>query len=106
MNTEVDECRKFCTLVARHPDITNATARIGAWLFGVAELLGRDSLEVSYRDIRDGFVLDDHQIEGTGSHIDTIKSSIEWLENKNVVETSQGRPIGFGHFSRVYKLVL
>lgn len=106
MDTKVDECRKFCTLVASHPDITNATARIGAWLFGVAELAGASTFEGSYRDIRDGFVVNGRKISGTGSHIGTIKSSIEWLEDKQVIRTSQGKPTGFGHFSRVYELIL
>jgi hypothetical protein len=86
--------------------MTNATARIGAWLLGVSEVTGLKSIALSYRQIRDGFTHGAHTIPGTGSHIDTVKASVECLEAVGVVKTSQGSPIGFGKFSRIYNIVL
>jgi len=97
---------RFCKFVSCTPEVSNATARIGAWLIGVAEQRGGFPVELTYRQIRDGIQVDDDSIPGTGSRLETIKAAVQWLEDHGVLETSIGGPSGFGHFTRKYSITL
>lgn len=106
MSTNAQQCQRFCALLLSHPEMTNATARIGAWLLAVSGQTGLQSISLSYRQIRDGFEFGANTFRGIGSHIDTVKASVEWLEREGVISTSQGDPIGFGHYARVYTIII
>jgi len=88
---------RFCRLVVAHPDMPNAAAKLGSWMIGVAANAGGFPVALSLREIQ----------RGTGSRIETIKSSIEWLENKQVLSYEDGtQHIGFGHHARLYSFKL
>ena len=98
------QCQKFCQIVANTPDITNATVRTGVWLLGVASELGGFPVELTYRQIRDGFEINNKHIPGTGSRHETIKSTLQWLEEAKLLSHTAGSKVGFGHTSRHYSM--
>lgn len=100
------QCAKFCRVVASTPEMTNATARIGTWMFGVAAASGGFPIELTYRQIRDGVEINNKTIPGTGSRHETIRASIDWLKEHGILTYSDGDPIGFGHMSRKYSMKL
>lgn len=87
----------FCSFVADHPKLSNAHARFGMWLIGVAEKLGGFPVEVSYSEVRGGFMRGDIKIEGTGSRIETTKAATEALVEAGILEVEEGSYAGFGY---------
>lgn len=98
---------RFCHLVEKHPEMTNATARIGAWLASVQIKLGHP-LRLSYRQIKDGFERGDFKCGGTGSRAETIRASMDWLESHGYVECFEDKPVkgGGGLPSKNYTMVI
>lgn len=97
---------KLCHVIASTPDVTNATARIAAWMVGVADITGGFPIELSYRQVTDGFTKDGVIVAGTGSRTETIKVAFEWLEARGYLKVEEGSAIGFGHSSHLYTLSL
>lgn len=94
---------RFCVVVEANPEITNATARIGAWLIGTAVKLGGFPVQLSLRQIQKGFSREGVTIEGTGCRMETIKASLEWLETSGYLHSEDSPAIsGFGHHARLY----
>lgn len=93
---------RVCYLVLSRPDISNATARIAMWLAGACASDRATSIELSRRQVSQGFVRDGEKFAGTGCRDETVKASLEWLEAAGVITSTEGRSVGFGHQSRVY----
>ena len=102
--TPAENALGLCILVSRDKEISNATARLAAWFIGAAARAGGFPLELSLSNIRDGFATNDDFIDGTGSRIETLKNSIEWLEAHGVLSSIDGKKIGFGYSSRLYTM--
>lgn len=96
----------YCDLITRRKDMPNATARLGAWLVGVASRLGGFPVELSFTQMRDGFETPGGRIDGTGSRTETIRASLGWLEENGLLSSTEGSPVGFGYTSRIYTLNL
>ena len=94
----------FCEVITRNPQMTNATARIGAWLIGAAYKTGGFPIELSFRQIGNGFTRNGVTVEGTGSHATTIRQALEWLEENGHLKSTDGNAVGFGHRSRIYTM--
>ena len=94
----------FCRMVSNTPDITNATARIGAWFIGAANQTGGFPLELSLAQIRLGFTKGGVHIPGTGSRNETLRASIDYLEKKGFMSSEEGRPQTGGFSSRKYSM--
>lgn len=90
---------RLCVAVAQNHDIPSPTARIAAWLIGVAELRGGFPIEVSCRQIQLGVDQDGVKVQGTGCHNATIRESLEWLETRGLISISEGAYSGGGHNS-------
>lgn len=95
---------RFCKAVSTHPQMSNATARIGAWLIGAAAATGGFPLELTLRQIQTGFTRNGRTVQGTGSRPETIRASLEWLEANGYLNSVDGRRGGFGHYSRIYSM--
>lgn len=95
----------FCDLVTRQ-DMPNAAARLGAWLVGAAHRSHGFPIELSFTQMRDGFDTPHGRVLGTGSRMETIKASLSWLEQNGYLSSREGRPLGFGYYSRWYTLTL
>ena len=94
----------FCRYVADHPEVNNSDARIGAWLIGAVAKTGQSPLELTYRDIYKGFSMAGSSVEGLGSRYETIRASIEKLENIGLISCTEGRQVGFGYTSKHYTI--
>ncbi len=94
----------FCRLVTEQKGISNATARLCAWLIGVSDKTGGFPLELSLRQITDGFEHNGVKVIGTGSREETIRASLAWLEEHGFLQSTVGRQVGFGHAAGVYHL--
>jgi hypothetical protein len=97
---------KLCTVVSQTRDMSNATARIAAWMVGAANATGGFPIELSYRQVKEGFTKEGKDVPGTGSRTETIKAAFDWLEEKGYLTVIEGSAIGFGHSSRLYRLEL
>lgn len=86
--------------------MTNATVRIATWMFGVAAISGGFPVELTYRQIRDGIEINNKLIPGTGSRHETIKASLDWLEENGILKSDNGKPTGFGKSTRLYSMTL
>jgi len=96
----------FCRKVTyKHPDISNATARLAVWFIGAAELTGGFPLELTLRQINEGFEKEGEFVEGTGCRRETMNYAIEWLTRNKFLEVKPGSPVGFGHSSHLYTMV-
>ena len=102
----VTQAERLCEQVVKDSEISNATVRISAWLVGVAALTGGFPVDLTYRQVREGYTKNGVYIAGTGSRIETIKASFEWLEKRGYLVTEEGSASGFGHTSRLYRLIL
>lgn len=105
MSTNI-QAERLCEQVVKSKDMSNATVRIAAWLLGAANASGGFPLDLSYRQVRDGYNKEGVYIAGTGSRIETIKASFEWLEDRGYLTTEKGNASGFGHTTRLYRLTL
>lgn len=92
----------FTKMVAQNPDVSNATARIGAWIIGAAIIADEYPLELSMRQITEGMQRNNQQIKGTGCRFETVKTSLEWLQQNGVIKSKDGNPTRAGHRSRLY----
>lgn len=99
------QAERLCEIVITD-DINSTTVRTAAWLIGAAKVAGGFPLELSLRQIREGFKRDGAEVAGTGSRLETIKASLEWLEQRGYLTTKTGNAIGFGHTSCFYYLDL
>jgi hypothetical protein len=97
---------RFCDAVVINYDMSNATARIGAWMIGAAKQVGGFPLELSLRQISEGFTVGRVTVKGTGSRLETIKAALEWLEQEGLLKIEEGGHAGFGKHSRVYHMEL
>lgn len=100
---------RFCQLVAESPEMSNATARIGAWMIGAAIKTGGFPLEISMRQVTHGFKTrgpkrDRIKVEGTGSKDITVRTALNWYEERGYLTSTQGEPRGFGSHARRYTL--
>lgn len=100
MTETVDNEKGFCAALVGNPDMPNPAAKIGAWLAGVAQLTGGFPLELTMREIEKGFEKNGVRIEGTGNHSSSIRSAMDWLEDRGIIRTEEGRQAGFGHKAR------
>lgn len=100
MSSSVAE--RFCERVSETPEMSNATARVAAWLIGVAMKLGGFPLSLSIRQICNGFERDGMEFPGTGCRIETAKYALQWLEENGLLESTEGEKSGFGHHRRNY----
>jgi dihydroxyacid dehydratase/phosphogluconate dehydratase len=94
-----------CDAVTKYPGMTNATAKVAAWLVGAAQRNGGFPIEVSVTQICDGMKLGAFTIAGTGSRPETIRAAINWLIEHQIIEATEGRPVGFGFKSHIYDMV-
>lgn len=106
MSVDITQSAKLCTAVATTPKVSNATVRVAAWLVGALYILGVTEVELSYRQIKDGFDKGDKTIAGTGCRTETIKAALDWLSTNNYIRISKGSVIGFGHHSNTYTMTL
>lgn len=102
----IAQASKLCEIVAQEAGITSATVRVTAWMLGVSSLTGERTLELSYRQVRDGFLHKGKAIAGTGSRIETIKAAFDWLETRGYLTIKAGTNKSFGHTSHIYELDL
>lgn len=87
---------RVCDVMARH-DMPNPAARLLGWLAGVAEITGGFPVEVSSRQIREGFTTPSgEQIAGTNNHHETVMGSLAWLEENGIVKVADGKTLRFG----------
>lgn len=94
---------RFCLVVAANPDMPNAAAKLGAWMIGTATKLGGFPLSLSLRQMQNGFTRDGVEVLGTGSRIETIKASLEWLQSAGFLKSEESSiHSGFGHHTRLY----
>lgn len=96
----------FCALVSKTPDMSNAAARFGAWLIGVAERTGGFPIETSMAKIIRGFTHNGIEIDGLGSRPETLRAAIDWFETHGYLTATPGRPAGFGYTTFLYSLHL
>ena len=82
----------FCRFVHESKEITNATARIGAWIVAHARAAGGFPVHLTPSAIR----------QGTGARHETITKALAWLESEGLISSEPGEAIGFGHVSRRY----
>lgn len=106
MNLDNIQSAKLCAAVASTPKVSNATVRVAAWLVGTLYILGVESVELSYRQIKEGFERQGKTVAGTGCRTETIKTALEWLEANKYIRISKGSVIGFGHHSHTYTMTL
>ena len=92
---------KLCSLVVDHDDISNPAVRIGAWIVGAAAVRGGFPLEVTVREIQEGFVHEGREVAGTGCHHQTISRCLEWLSDTKFLTVKEGRSLSGGHASRI-----
>lgn len=83
----------FCRFVCKSPEMTNATARIGAWIIGYASQRGGFPVVLTPSAIR----------KGTGARHETITKALAWLESEGLLSSEPAATIGFGFTSRTYK---
>lgn len=96
---------KLCTLVVSDDDITNPAVRIGAWIVGAAKVRGGFPLEVTVREIQDGFSHQGAKVAGTGCHHNTISQCLEWLSERGFLTVKNGRTLPGGHVSRIISVI-
>lgn len=94
----------FCKMVATNSKITNAHARMGAWLIGAAEMTGGFPLNLTYTEIQGGFTRDGISVSGTGSRFETIRAAIEALKELGVLEVEEGDETVLGFHSKVFTM--
>lgn len=95
---------RFCKLVAETPDMSNATARFGAWLLGVAGKTGGFPVELTFRQIRDGI---EGVTPGLGGRYETFHSSIDWYQSRGLLNvTPTDRASSGGFTTTLYSLAL
>lgn len=82
----------FCRVICESPEMTNATARIGAWIVGHASKNGGFPVVLTPSAIR----------KGTGARHETITKALAWLESEGLISSEPAAPIGFGFTSRRY----
>lgn len=82
--------------------MSNATARVAAWLIGVAMKLGGFPLSLSMRQVCNGFERNGMTFPGTGCRMETVKASLQWLEENGLLESTEGEKSGFGRRRRNY----
>jgi hypothetical protein len=70
--------------------LDNSTARIAVWLAGAMNIIGTDTLQLSYRQVQRGFSLGLNEIPGTGSRPETIKAAFDWLHEHEWFEVTDG----------------
>lgn len=100
----VSVAARFCERVSETPEMSNATARVAAWLIGVAMKLGGFPLSLSMRQVCVGFERDGMKFPGTGCRMETVKASLQWLEDNGLLESTEGERSGFGHHRRNYTI--
>jgi hypothetical protein len=76
----------FCTSVTDTPGMSNATARVGAWLIGAALKTGGFPVELTMKQFREGFERNGVVVEGTGCRHETVKAAIKWLEKEGLLK--------------------
>lgn len=96
----------YCEMVALHPDISNATARFGAWLIGAAAMSGGFPVELTNSQIRFGFERNGVHVPGLGGRNETINASINWLEENKYLAVAEGRRVNWGYTARNFTLTL
>ena len=96
----------FCKAVVENPEMSNATARFGAWLIGAAAMTGGFPLELSIHQIRYGFERNGVAVHGFGGRYETINASIDWLQGNGYLAVTEGRALKFGYTARVFSLTL
>lgn len=106
MDTETDAVAgSFCKLIAGDSSITNAHARMGAWLIGAASMTGGFPLELTYFEIQKGFERDGVKVEGTGSRYETIRAAIDALVEAGVLTVEEGKHVAFGYNSKIFTML-
>ena len=95
---------RFYRAVVESLHMPDAAARVGAWMIGVALDTGGFPLELSTRQIKDGFVHGNLYITGTGSHLEIIKEALEWLERYGHLQSVDGGHCLDGHACRIYNM--
>lgn len=92
------ESLSLCRAVIENPDMPNPAAKIAAWVVGVASKTGGFPVEVNGRQIEFGFEANGVKFEGTNNHRETIKSALEWLEERGIIRVEEGAvPYWRGH---------
>lgn len=104
--TNSDIALHFCEAVPEHRSISNATARLGAWLIGAAHRTGGFPIELSLKQMQGGFIRDGVRVDGTGCRIETLKAAILWMEKNSLLESVQGGRSGGAHNFRIYTMVV
>ncbi len=104
MNANILEDRiaeKFCQIVIENPDMSNATVRIGAWLIGAAKKTGGFPLELSIRQINNGFIRRGKKVEGARSRMLTIQEALRWWEDNGYISVKDGRVVTGGSHAKI-----
>lgn len=97
---------RICAVIAKNSTISNVTARTLAWMGGVAVLSGGFPIEISPTQISEGFEHRGVSIPGTGSRLQVIRESLEWLEDQAIISVEEGRRLNYaGHRARVVSLL-
>lgn len=100
MNT-IAVAARICVAVSENEDIPNPTARIAAWIVGVALRSGGFPIEVSVHEMQRGFPLGSHAVAGTGCHHNTIKAALEWLQDHELLQVAQGAYLSGGKYKHI-----
>lgn len=95
---------EVCIRLSNLPEASNAAVRLAVWMLGVAEVSGGFPLTLSLRQICRGFRKDGKEFKGTGSRIETVKASIQWLEEEGFLAIGDGTYSGFGFTSKNYTI--
>lgn len=95
---------EVCVRLSKVPEASNAAVRLAVWMLGVAESSGGFPLTLSLRQICRGFSKDGEEFKGTGSRIETVKASIQWLVENGFLDVSDGVYSGFGFTSKNYTI--
>jgi CRP-like cAMP-binding protein len=82
-------------------DFTPSEVRLASWLIAAADKLGGFPVDVSKRDIKEGFTRGDVTLQGWGAHYRTIGNALESLEERGYITSAEGQYVGYGHKSRI-----
>ena len=101
---EIVDTDGFFETILKRPDLSNATARIAAWMIGAAAQAGGFPLKLSLRQIAEGFEHDGVRVPGTGSRLETIQASLAWLEEHGYLTSERGERSNGRAFYQHYTL--
>lgn len=92
---------RLCVAVTETEDMPNPTARIAAWIVGLAVRTGRNTIEVSVHEMQHGFFSGGARVVGTKCHHNTIKVALDWLEQRGFLKVTQGAYLSGGKYKHI-----